>query len=466
MRLRRRDASRLLREIGSTRHACPPPPVTRLESTGRIPCTRAPIPTLSTGKLSGHAGRTYTESSSLGASGRLWTTWLRLEAGDRKGRSRRSGARLDATSGYSLRAAAGSGEGSRTKAGSCQRSACRHRGRLRLHQWSNASTARCRTRHPAQAWSLASERPKTPLNDAALLTNAHGEPSLASELRAELDSADSDRSALRVRHVARASGFLSERLRRSHAAGVPFRVVTTTYIGGTEREALDRLVRDFGAEVKMQYDAARTRLHAKAGSSIATLASTPRTSARRTSRPARCSRASSGTCGSRTAATPSLLHEVSRRLSTRTGTAPSSSRTTRTAIATGSTTRSTRRRASQARPGHHLASRASRSGRIPTSRRCSTPSRSSASCTTGTATWWSPRRERARPSSPRWTTGGSARSRRRQPALLFVAHRKRDPRAVAADLSRGAGRRQTSASSTSAERGPSAGSTSSPACSR
>ena len=47
-------------------------------------------------------------------------------------------------------------------------------------------------------------------------------------------------------------------------AGVPIRVVTTTYIGGTERRALDRLVRDFGAEVKVQYDAARTRLHAKA----------------------------------------------------------------------------------------------------------------------------------------------------------------------------------------------------------
>jgi hypothetical protein len=47
-------------------------------------------------------------------------------------------------------------------------------------------------------------------------------------------------------------------------ANVPLRVVTTTYIGGTEREALDRLIRDFGAEVKIQYDAARTRLHAKA----------------------------------------------------------------------------------------------------------------------------------------------------------------------------------------------------------
>jgi HKD family nuclease len=46
---------------------------------------------------------------------------------------------------------------------------------------------------------------------------------------------------------------------------VPLRVVTTTYMGATERIALDRLVRDnFGAEVKIQYDSVRTRLHAKA----------------------------------------------------------------------------------------------------------------------------------------------------------------------------------------------------------
>ena len=33
---------------------------------------------------------------------------------------------------------------------------------------------------------------------------------------------------------------------------VPLRSVTTTYMGATERIALDRLVRDFGAEVKIQ----------------------------------------------------------------------------------------------------------------------------------------------------------------------------------------------------------------------
>ncbi len=107
------------------------------------------------------------------------------------------------------------------------------------------------------------KRPKTPLNDASLLTNAHGEPSLASELRAELDSADRVDllCAFVMWHGVR---LLEDDLKRVREAGVPFRVITTTYIGGTERRALDRLVREFGAEVRIQYDAARTRLHAKA----------------------------------------------------------------------------------------------------------------------------------------------------------------------------------------------------------
>ena len=79
-------------------------------------------------------------------------------------------------------------------------------------------------------------RPKTPLNDAALLTNAHGEPSLASELKAEIDSADSV-DLLCAFVMWRGLRLLEEPLRKARAAGVPIRVVTTTYIGGTEREA-------------------------------------------------------------------------------------------------------------------------------------------------------------------------------------------------------------------------------------
>lgn len=106
-------------------------------------------------------------------------------------------------------------------------------------------------------------RPKTPLNDVALLTNAHGEPSLASEVRAELSSADSVDlvCAFVMWHGLRLT---EDDLREVAAAGVPIRVITTTYIGGTERRALDRLVEDFGAQVKVQYDSQRTRLHAKA----------------------------------------------------------------------------------------------------------------------------------------------------------------------------------------------------------
>lgn len=106
-------------------------------------------------------------------------------------------------------------------------------------------------------------RPSTPLSEAALLTNAKGEPAIGTELRAEIDTADAvDLLCAFVKwHGLR---LLEGELRRLRGRGAPLRVITTTYMGATEREALDRLVREFGAQVKVQYDAQRTRLHAKA----------------------------------------------------------------------------------------------------------------------------------------------------------------------------------------------------------
>lgn len=111
--------------------------------------------------------------------------------------------------------------------------------------------------------SYGDTRPSTPLADAALLTNAHGEPNLGGELRAEMDTADEvDLLCAFVKwHGLR---LLEPELRRLRTRRAPLRVITTTYVGATERRALDRLVREFGAEVKVQYDAQRTRLHAKA----------------------------------------------------------------------------------------------------------------------------------------------------------------------------------------------------------
>lgn len=106
-------------------------------------------------------------------------------------------------------------------------------------------------------------RPATPLSEAALLTNAQGEPSIGAELRAELPSADQVDVVLAFVkwHGLR---LLEKELAELRDRGVPLRLITTTYMGATERAALDRLVTDFGAHVKVQYDALRTRLHAKA----------------------------------------------------------------------------------------------------------------------------------------------------------------------------------------------------------
>ncbi|MFF6881659.1 DUF3427 domain-containing protein [Streptomyces sp. NPDC012421] len=106
-------------------------------------------------------------------------------------------------------------------------------------------------------------RPVTPLAETALLTNAPEDPSLGFELRAELATADRvDLLCAFVKwHGLRV---IEQSLKAAHARGVPIRVITTTYIGATERQALDRLVRQFNAEVKVNYELRSTRLHAKA----------------------------------------------------------------------------------------------------------------------------------------------------------------------------------------------------------
>jgi HKD family nuclease len=106
-------------------------------------------------------------------------------------------------------------------------------------------------------------RPATPLSDTALMTNAHNEPTLAAELRAELASAD---------HVDLLCAFvkwqglrlLEDELNELRIREVPLRVITTTYLGATDARALDALVEEFGAQVRVNYETERTRLHAKA----------------------------------------------------------------------------------------------------------------------------------------------------------------------------------------------------------
>ncbi|MEU8691823.1 DUF3427 domain-containing protein [Streptomyces sp. NPDC048665] len=106
-------------------------------------------------------------------------------------------------------------------------------------------------------------RPLTPLSETALITNAPDDPNLGAELRAELATADRiDLLCAFVKwHGIRV---LEDSLRAAKKRNVPIRVITTTYIGATDRHALDRLIREFGAQVKVNYEIRSTRLHAKA----------------------------------------------------------------------------------------------------------------------------------------------------------------------------------------------------------
>ena len=106
------------------------------------------------------------------------------------------------------------------------------------------------------------EAPLIPLLDTTLLTNSPGEPRVGHQIAAEIASAD--RIDVVMAFIRR-SGInpFREALRRHADAGRPIRVLTTTYTGSTEAEALD-LLAEIGAEVRVSYDTGSTRLHAKA----------------------------------------------------------------------------------------------------------------------------------------------------------------------------------------------------------
>ena len=104
--------------------------------------------------------------------------------------------------------------------------------------------------------------PATPFSQSDLLVNAEGQPNVGSELRAELATADSVDLICAfviwsgVRH-------LRDALTELKARGGRIRVITTTYMGATEKRAVDELVA-LGAEVRVALDARTTKLHAKA----------------------------------------------------------------------------------------------------------------------------------------------------------------------------------------------------------
>jgi superfamily II DNA or RNA helicase/HKD family nuclease len=111
--------------------------------------------------------------------------------------------------------------------------------------------------------------PSTGLMEPWLFTAGRGEPALLSELRRELGTADC--ADVLVSFITR-SGVrrLLDILNEATAVGpdgksrLRLRVLTTTYTGATDAEAVAQLARLPGAEVRVSLDGSRTRLHAKA----------------------------------------------------------------------------------------------------------------------------------------------------------------------------------------------------------
>ncbi|AQT70075.1 type I restriction enzyme EcoKI subunit R [Anaerohalosphaera lusitana] len=107
-------------------------------------------------------------------------------------------------------------------------------------------------------------RPDTPLALGALLTGTRQDPSLVSQLKKEIASAE--RVDILCSFIKWSGIRILEPALRFFTAkeGVCLRIVTTSYMGATDLKAIEFLTELPNTEIKVSYDTHRTRLHAKA----------------------------------------------------------------------------------------------------------------------------------------------------------------------------------------------------------
>jgi len=106
-------------------------------------------------------------------------------------------------------------------------------------------------------------RPTTSLSTTVLITGLGGDPPLEHELRSELATAD--RVDILVSFI-KWSGLrlLKSAFEQLAQRAVPVRLLTTSYMGASDPAALEWLAGQSNVQVRVSYDTARTRLHAKA----------------------------------------------------------------------------------------------------------------------------------------------------------------------------------------------------------
>lgn len=115
---------------------------------------------------------------------------------------------------------------------------------------------------PTAGQPVHPKRPRSRMGENALLTNGPQDDRLLPSLLTELSSTDAVDllcAFISIRGVRLVEAALQGVVQR----GGTVRVVTSTYMAGTERLALDRLT-NIGASVRVGYESRTTRLHAKA----------------------------------------------------------------------------------------------------------------------------------------------------------------------------------------------------------
>src|SRR5581483_5694675 len=106
-------------------------------------------------------------------------------------------------------------------------------------------------------------RPETSLSESSLFTGSPADPQLVHELLQEMASTDG--ADILVSFI-KWSGLqlLMPGFEEMSGRGVPVRMITTSYMGASDPEAIEWLARLPNVSIRISYDTKRTRLHAKA----------------------------------------------------------------------------------------------------------------------------------------------------------------------------------------------------------
>jgi len=108
-----------------------------------------------------------------------------------------------------------------------------------------------------------SNSPSTPLSQLGLITNSNHRLNMSSELKLEMRSSNSVEilmSFVKKKGIS----ILADEIAKLRERGAPVRLLTTVYTGATDKAALDLLAGELGVEVRVNYNADQSHLHAKA----------------------------------------------------------------------------------------------------------------------------------------------------------------------------------------------------------